>query len=720
MNGSSPDVGCLYVGTLSPEQTAAYDWCADAANRAERLSFAQIRRDDVHLDAYDVLWWHTAEAPDDGVVTESADAVRSFLADGGGLFLSQRALSAVTTLGIDDVPPDATGREELTRVDGFLWAARHADHPAVEDGELRIPTLPDGLTHSYARYEEVLPARGELLSSMTRGPDDSPKEMSTFAWRHGAGTVIGAGCGLVFDDADRFAAERAQVAGGVLSSLADDRWTVTGRPKSGGTLASMRSDLDAADPHRPRYHLSPPANWLNDPNGIIQYDGRYHVFYQYNPAGPFHHTIHWGHAVSDDLVHWEDEPVALTPSPDGPDRDGCWSGCAVLDDDGTPTVLYTGGRDEWQLPCLATADGPDLRTWTKHPDNPVIEDPPSDPEILSTEHWAAEFRDHCVWREDGTWYQIVGAGVEGGGGTALLYASETLLDWEYVGPVLTAEREDAGDVWECPELLGLGDTQLLHVSNYSDVVYFLGEFADGTFDPDERGLLDYGDYYAPQSTRDDEGRVLTWGWVTEARDGAAQWDAGWSGTLSLPRVLDVDAAGDLRQRPPAELQSLREERLRSGELTVENETPDPLVASGTALEVEATVDLADADEFVLDVFASPDGEERTAVRLTGDELLVDRSESSLDPAASDAPQSVPVEDGTEPVSLRVFLDGSVVEVFVNERRCLTSRVYPERADSDGLAVSATGGKARVESLDIWRLGTAWDPEPAREEQSVRQ
>jgi beta-fructofuranosidase len=108
------------------------------------------------------------------------------------------------------------------------------------------------------------------------------------------------------------------------------------------------------DPQRPRYHFLPPANWMHDPNGLIQWGTTYHLFYQYNPNGPFHGTIHWGHATSEDLVHWRHLPIALTPTPGGADADGCWSGCA-LNDDGIPTLLAEGGDahlnvlDAWQM-----------------------------------------------------------------------------------------------------------------------------------------------------------------------------------------------------------------------------------------------------------------------------------------------------------------------------------------------------------------------------------
>src|SRR5438270_14066279 len=101
--------------------------------------------------------------------------------------------------------------------------------------------------------------------------------------------------------------------------------------------------LLVADPHRPRYHFLPPSNWMNDPNGLIQWNGAYHLFYQYNPFAPVWGSIHWGHAVSADLVHWRDLPIALAPTPGSADEFGVFSGCA-FDNDGAATILYTGVR----------------------------------------------------------------------------------------------------------------------------------------------------------------------------------------------------------------------------------------------------------------------------------------------------------------------------------------------------------------------------------------
>src|SRR3954469_13247271 len=133
--------------------------------------------------------------------------------------------------------------------------------------------------------------------------------------------------------------------------------------------------VKSTDPHRPVYHFLPEANWLNDPNGVIQWKGLYHLFYQYNPNGPFWGTIHWGHAVGEDLVNWQHLPIALEPSPDGPDRDGCFSGCAV-NNNGVATLIYTGLNGQDELPCVATSTGELLITWEKYAGNPVIPSPP--------------------------------------------------------------------------------------------------------------------------------------------------------------------------------------------------------------------------------------------------------------------------------------------------------------------------------------------------------
>ena len=292
--------------------------------------------------------------------------------------------------------------------------------------------------------------------------------------------------------------------------------------------------------HRPRYHFLPPSGWMNDPNGLIQWEGRYHLFYQYSPefgdVPPSHRAAtlkHWGHAVSDDLVHWEHWPVALTPTPGGPDKDGCYSGCAV-DNDGVPTLVYTGVFP--QCACIATStDG--LVTWTKHPANPVVAAPPAGLAVPG-------FRDHSVWSEADGWHQVIGSGIRGVGGTALHYTSPDLIHWSYRGQLLTGDAELTNAMWECPDFFPLGDQHVLMVSAHpgaTAVVYCVGPYAAGTYDGVYRGRVDLGTcFYAPQSMHDDgdaraapqtsiglcgsgtpQGRRLMWGWLREGRPSAA-------------------------------------------------------------------------------------------------------------------------------------------------------------------------------------------------------
>src|SRR5512132_2690246 len=217
-----------------------------------------------------------------------------------------------------------------------------------------------------------------------------------------------------------------------------------------GTERSLTARAEA-DRHRPRYHFVSPAGWLNDPNGLCQWDGTYHLFYQYNPEAPAHHRIHWGHATSRDLVTWTDEPLALVPDEDGPDRDGCWSG-VLVNDGGVPTIIYSGRHGDRELPCVAMGSA-DLRTWGKDPGNPVVASTPPGLELTA-------YRDHCVWREGDRWRQLVGAGIAGHGGTALVYESPDLRDWTYVGPLHVGDAKTGqvgdpdwtGTMWECVDL----------------------------------------------------------------------------------------------------------------------------------------------------------------------------------------------------------------------------------------------------------------------------
>ncbi|MCF4121059.1 glycoside hydrolase family 32 protein [Antribacter sp. KLBMP9083] len=482
-----------------------------------------------------------------------------------------------------------------------------------------------------------------------------------------------------------------------------------------------------ADPHRPRFHFVSPAGWLNDPNGLGLWDGTYHLFYQYNPYSPVHDRIHWGHATSTDLVRWTDEPVALVPGETGPDVEGCWSG-VLVDDGGTPTIVYSGRHDGRELPCVATGSS-DLRAWTPVEENPVIAATPPGVDVTA-------FRDHCVWREDGRWRQLVGSGIRGRGGAAFLYDSTDLRSWEYVGPLVVGdasigeagEPDWTGTMWECVDLFRLtaqdAARDVLVFSAWDEGVthhplYWIGAYEGDVFTPHRLGRLDYGGrhFYAPQTFQDVQGRRLVFGWLQEGRPDAASLLAGWSGVMSLPRHVTLAPDGTLAQEPAAEVSLLRRGgirtvpgRLSAGERRV-------VAITGDQLDLEIDVVLTAGSSLELDVRAAGPVDdaagERTRLLLERDGggaimLRLDRSRSSLDAAVDATPRSgeVPTEpDGA--VRLRVIVDHSALEVFANGRP-LTARIYPTRPDATGVELAASSGAVTVTRLESWHMADAWD------------
>ena len=294
------------------------------------------------------------------------------------------------------------------------------------------------------------------------------------------------------------------------------------------------------DPLRPGYHFMAPAHWMNDPIGPIYYKNAYHLFYQHNPFESEWGKMSWGHARSADLVHWEHLPIALTPTPDGVDKDGVFSGSTVIND-GVPTIIYTGVWPEVQ--CIAHSHD-NMLSWQKYEDNPVISKPP-----LKN---LTAFRDPFVWQEGSDWFMLVGAGIKNTGGTVLLYQSKDLYDWRYLHRLC----DGPGKIWECPNFFSLGQKHMLIVSTEDTVQYALGDYIDHIFYPEKWNKMDLGGvkgFYAPNTLLDPNGRRIMWGWI----QGGGSPGFPWQGMLTIPRELSLGTDGVLEQRPVKELQALR-------------------------------------------------------------------------------------------------------------------------------------------------------------------
>ncbi len=468
------------------------------------------------------------------------------------------------------------------------------------------------------------------------------------------------------------------------------------------------------DLQRPAYHFLPPANWMNDPNGLIQWDGRYHLFYQYNPYAPVHGQIHWGHASSLDLLHWQHEPIALAPDAAGPDAGGCWSGCAV-DAGGVPTLIYSGhlpGRLE--AACLATShDG--LQSWQKHAANPLFVGPPPGLELEA-------MRDHTLWREGEGWAMLMGCGVRGVGPTVLCFHSPDLRSWHYRGPLLDPAKTDlfadpAVTVWECPDFFALDGQHVLLLSLWGGEprrsAALVGSYSAERFTPSHAQQLDYGAiyFYAPQSFRDQLGRRIVFGWAMEGRSLAAQQAAGWAGVMSLPRELRLTTDGQLAMLPVEEVTRLRGKHCAWRDLVISE--AELLVLdeeAGALLELELELQPGPLGGVGLSLRRSPDGLEATHIRyeVAAGQLVVERAQASLDETVEHTAHYAPLPLAPgEPLRLRIFVDRSILEIFANERVALTTRIYPTRSDSLGLALFAEQAAARLTTLELWQIRPIW-------------
>lgn len=452
----------------------------------------------------------------------------------------------------------------------------------------------------------------------------------------------------------------------------------------------------AADPTRPIYHFLPPAQWMNDPNGTIYHNGWYHLFYQHNPYGDAWDHMHWGHARSRDLVHWEHLPIALWPSHELGEGH-CFSGCAAVNGDNNPMLFYTkvspGARDEradneqW-----AAVGNADWNEWQKHPANPILS-----LETHGGPRFEGDWRDPYIFHESGHTFMVLGGALEDVAGVALYEAEDaSLLRWRYCGLLYELPRAEL-KFFECPNFFKLGETWLLLTSPYQNVEYIAGEFDLDTlrFSPQARGVLDHGrgempHFYATNTIFDETGRCILLGWIRGFEAGR-----GWNGCLSLPRVLTLDAAGRPCQQPAPELERLRGGKVQHADLTLQSESRALPDIAGDVLEIHAVLELGTARSVGLNVRCADDGSRGIPVRFDGRSLQVGAQHVSLSAEPHDR------------VELHLFLDRSVLELFVNGGSTTVTQVIDERPADGQVEAVAEGGSGRLVTLAAWQMGSIW-------------
>lgn len=485
---------------------------------------------------------------------------------------------------------------------------------------------------------------------------------------------------------------------------------------------------------RPVYHLTAPSGWMNDPNGFSRYQDRYHMFFQYYPYASHWDLIHWGHAVSDDMLHWQYLPAALAPDREY-DRDGCFSGGAIELEDGRHLLMYTSVRKEEQFnhvirevqtQSIAVGDGID---YEKSEDNPVINS-----DMIPEGGSRFDFRDPCVMRRPGGGYYCYLVGRDAhAGGQVLLYESDNGIKWQYV-KILIRNNNRFGVMWECPNFFPLDGKHVLIVSamdmlpkgleyhSGNNVVCLIGDLDEETMTFTENGSMsvDYGiDFYAPQTVLTPDGRRVMIGWMQNVDAFSIRpSDSPWAGQMSVPRELSL-CDGQLYQKPIRELEQLRVNKVEYQRIVVadtEENVGDILTVSrtgSTACEldgirgriIDLTLHIRPATDTLYRLFEMRFAQNDTfftSLRFSPEiaVLQIDRTFSGIRRAILNQAQCR-IDTDVSDLELRILIDRYSVEVFAEGgRKVMSATMYTEES-ADRITFHVEGAvKLDVTKYDI--------------------
>lgn len=496
-------------------------------------------------------------------------------------------------------------------------------------------------------------------------------------------------------------------------------------------VATVAGGQSYNQPFRPQFHFTPLKNWMNDPNGLVYYKGEYNLFFQYNPFGNGWGHMSWGHAVSRDLVHWKQLPVAI------PEQHGImiFSGSVVVDrhnssgfckstvpgDDSCLVAIYTGYNGKIQDQNIAYSNDGGL-TWAKYSHNPVIN------------LHLANFRDPKVfwYQPDRKWVMVAALSTQH---KVLMFSSRDLKHWTTLSSFGPAGV--VGGVWECPDLFKLpienepGQSRWVlsvnlnpgGVAGGSGNQYFIGRFDGKEFvdsnPPNKLLWVDYGkDFYASTSFADippSQERFIWMGWLGNWEYAAHVPTSPWRGIQSIPRVLKLrrfPQGTRLVQQPIAELEALRGRHVRIEDQSIEaaNRLLQSKRVRGDTLEIEVTIKPEDSRSFGLEVRKGPSQQTVIGFDRMKSEIFVDRTHSGDTSFSPRFPgrQTAPLSLAKGKVlELHVFVDRCSVEVFANHgERVISDLIFPSLA-SNGIELYSKGREAKIVKLDIWNLKSAW-------------
>ena len=509
------------------------------------------------------------------------------------------------------------------------------------------------------------------------------------------------------------------------------------------------------DRYRAIYHGIPPGVWMNEPHSPIYYKGMYHLFYQHDPIGPYWSQIRWAHLASPDMIHWVAVKDAVVPTP-GICPEGVWTGGSVVGPDGTPWLVITAGTNQstWTGQNIAYAhcvdpDDPYLTEW-------VVEDKvcltqPSDDSQGERE----QFRDPFVWYDDETkqYFMLVSTSIPGAGGSANVYTSPDMRDWQHHGYLYQCPFDRypvQGAHWECVVMLPISskdgsikkwilfDCPQYTVDGYVvDCIYWVGQFDKRACrfipDSDEPRLFDLGKgIYTGQTgfcyrTEEDiangaryyeDGRTILFGLAQGKSAGTEQniW-AGWAHSLGMPVELHLDNDGTTVLREPIEeLSSAYEKTLfeYDGE-PLDAEAMNQRIADvhGDSIEIKAKVTLnpmQDSWKGGLHVRYNKNvvnGQtERTALTFHQNGFFINRLESTF-LTYVDRGDTNTYNTNERSFDIRVLIDHSCLEVYLNNKITFTTRIYPKYGNSDYLHFFDENAGVKVSDVSIKSFGSVY-------------
>ena len=467
---------------------------------------------------------------------------------------------------------------------------------------------------------------------------------------------------------------------------------------------------------RPKFHGMPSANWTNESHGMTYSDGKFHVFFQKNGNGPYMSRLHWGHISSPDLCTWTEEKVAIAPG-EWYDMKGCWSGCVFSDDvitGGKPNIIYTGVDYARAYICQATPDADDLKNWTKFA-APIVN---GRPDGLSD-----DFRDPYFFRNGDNAYVIVGSSRNGIGTTTLHRYDAASKTWSNrAGDLFFSGANSAqdGTFWEMPNVTRMADGRWLftvtplNTATGVHTIYYVGnidgdgKFIPTSYSPKDVELISRDGYGLLSPTiYQHDGKTIALGIVPDKLPGEENYRLGWAHLYSMPREWSLDSDGNLIQKPYSGLESLRSSTVYSRSDFDLNGIADLTPVSGRQLELLGRFQVG-SSPVGFNFFRS--GNSYASVKYTPSTNSLTVDLSRLSRISNDGgvyngvysctlPTALP--QGSE-LKLNVFVDGSVLDIFVNDRWATSIRVFPTANDADGVEAFAEGN-AKVKELKAWTL-----------------